>query len=123
MPVDTDPHCGCALPPGVWGNHGWHQMLMDAPYLMERERRAFYAERSGWSVAEKAEAWAKWLRQEEQEGRLKNGVHDNFRTHIGLPVVLEPCPAYMAVVNRNLATETKKRKGGRKKLLGDEEPE
>lgn len=122
MPIDTDPHCGCALPPGVWGNHGFHHMLMDAAYLLDKERRAFYAERQSWNVAEKKEAWEKWLQQEQQEGRLKNGLHENHRTYVGQPVALEPCPAYMAAVARNQQSETKRKKGGRRKLLGDEEP-
>lgn len=116
-------HCGCALPAGAWGAHGWHWTRADQPLLYRREKVRFAQERPDMSRAALADAWQDWLETETAAGRMdRGGMHERWRIYLGLPVAYERCPAYMAAYARSLGQEKAERQArGRQKILGGED--
>lgn len=117
-------HCGCALPPGVWGDSGWHFARADPALLYRHEQHAFKAQRPGWSDAELSRAWYEWVEVETRAGRMVNGMHELWKAGLGAVWAVEPCPAYRAVVRRELEATKKKRAAEKRagRVLGEEEP-
>jgi hypothetical protein len=103
-------HCGCPLPEGCWGSHGWHFYRETLYTLDRRERIKFAAERPGWSVEELRRAYGAWWRELDMAGQLDNeDVPAIWRPYLGQVIAYEPCPAYRAKVAQGLEAETAKR--------------
>lgn len=124
-PADTDvSYCGCPLAMGVYGAHGWHWTRATVTYMIDQEKRRFASERKGMSKEMLRKEWDSWMDRERFAGRVdKGGTHERWAPYLGVPIQVEPCPAYRAVYResletekRRIATSTKKRK-----VYGEEE--
>lgn len=118
--LDTS-YCGCALPAGMWGAHGWH-FARETPQSLElREKVRFAADRRGAGPIHLRAEWDKWAAIETKEGRMDaNGLHDAWKPSLGSPVAVEPCPAYRAAVRQGIGEEKRKRTSKRK-IYGEED--
>lgn len=117
--------CGCALPEGAFGSHGWHSYRATQATLYSRARALFARERLGTHPHLIATEWRDWLVAEEAAGRFdpRTGMHETWRPYLGALFAYERCPAYMAGYTRNLEQETARKArtaGGRQKLLGED---
>lgn len=114
-------HCGCVLPLGWWGSDGWHWRKSDAEMLYARERRRFWAERAnrGTPAYVIQQEWDAWVKGETEAGRMVNGLHEVWRSSLGLPFAMERCAPYMSVWRDGRDTRTKETSRQRKDLFGD----
>lgn len=123
--TDTDTsYCGCSLPMGAFGVHGWHWMRGTQALLYDLEKRKFAAERPGWSQQALREAWDSWMERETLGGRVdRSGMHEAWKPYIGIPFAMEPCPAYRRVVREELEGEKRRKAftGKRKRILGEDD--
>lgn len=113
-------YCGCSLPEGVWGGHGWHQTRVTPAVLMAMEKARWAKDRKGAGLFIIAAEWQTWVETEKRQGRWNEtlNIHTHWEPYLGTVLVLEPCPAYRSVVAGELARE-KRRKAPGKRMYGD----
>jgi hypothetical protein len=114
-------YCGCALPAGMWGAHGWHMARQTRESLEHQEKLRFAAERRGAAPIYLRAEWDKWVEQERSAGRMDAaGLHNSWTPYLGTPLAVEPCPAYRAAARQGIGEE-KRRRTGRRKIYGEED--
>lgn len=124
-PVEDISYCGCVLPAGVYGAHGWHWHRADQAHLYDLAKRRFAEARTGYSAAMLRKEWEQWLEAEAVQGKFDRnaGMHLEWKHYLGLPFAVERCPAYMAVwIESQRAEKRRKAATGKgKSRLGEDD--